>query len=174
MERWSFFVWYPPGHLWCEPLAWEPGGWTSLLCCINNRVRATPLHGQRRLGMAGEQVVHKGGLVMDFGLFPVSDTAALVLVELLRIPSGYRSWHLLAWELGDLWDVSILFLDSLQDLEVAPLMAALCLLPPSKLLHMGADVLLITGFRGGGWRGGRGSVLGIIQAHIRCRTRTWV
>ena len=59
-------------------------------------------------------------------------------------------------ELGDLWDVPILFLDSLQDSEVTPLVGAMCMSPPSWLSHTGADVLLTTGFWGG--LNGRGQV----------------
>ena len=93
---WTFTVWYPP-HVPCvEPIAWTPRGGTPLLCCINDRVRAAPYHGMRRSGIAGEQVVCEGGLVLDFGLFPASEPTAQVLVELSGSPSGYGSCCLLA------------------------------------------------------------------------------
>ena len=93
---------------------------------------------------------------MDFGLFPASEPAALVLVESSESLSGYGSRRLSARELGDLWDVPILLLDSLSDAEVTGLMEGICQSPPSKLLHTGADLLLTAGFRGGSDREGRG------------------
>ena len=156
MGRWSFAVWYPPGCPWVESLEWEPRGGTPLLCCVNNRVAACPFLGPCQSGVAGECVVQEGGLVLDFGLFPASDPGARLLVESSGSPSGYGSRMLSARELGDLWDVPILFLDSLSDLEVGVLMAAICRFPPSKLLHTGADLLLTSCFRGG---------LGVMQGH---------
>jgi hypothetical protein len=142
-------VWYPPGRTWCKPLPWEPRGGTPLLCVVNDRARAVPFSGPRLMGVAGEWVVQVAGLVMDFGLFPASDPSALALVESSGCPSRYGARRLKARELGDLWDVPILLLDSLQDWEVTSLMEVLCLSPPLRLLHTGADVLLTTGFRGG-------------------------
>ena len=138
--RWMFTVWYPPHARFVEPIAWTPCGGTPLLCCVNDRVRAAPYHGQRRSGIAGERVVHEGGLVLDFGLFPASEPAALVLVESSGSPLGYGSRRLSARELGDLWDMPILLLDSLSDAEVTGLMEGICQSPPSKLLHTGADL----------------------------------
>ncbi len=93
---------------------------------------------------------------MDFGLFPASDLEARVLLESSASPSGYGTCSLLARELGDLWDVPILFLDSMSDLEVTGLMAVICKSPPSKLLHTGADLLLTSVFRGGlAWKEGQ-------------------
>jgi len=60
--RWTFTVWYPPHARCVEPIAWTPRGGTPLLCCVNDRVRMAPYHGQRRSGIAGEQVVQEGGL----------------------------------------------------------------------------------------------------------------
>jgi hypothetical protein len=88
--------------------------------------------------------------VLDFGLFPVSDPSARVIVESSLSPSGYGSRRLTAWELGDLWDVPILLLDSLLETDVGLLMAAIYISPPSKLLHTGADLLLTAVFQGGG------------------------
>jgi hypothetical protein len=96
-------------------------------------------------------VVREGGLVLDFGLFPASEPTAWVLVEASGSPSGYVSRCLSAREVGDLWDVPILLLDSLSDAEVTGLMEGICQSPPSKLLHTGADLLLTAGFRGGCW-----------------------
>jgi hypothetical protein len=87
--------------------------------------------------------------VLDFGLFLASNLEARVLLESSVSPSEYRSCSLSARELGDLWDVPILFLDSLLGLEVTGLMANICKSPPSKLLHTGADLLLTSAFRGG-------------------------
>jgi hypothetical protein len=154
--RWTFTVWYPPHTQCVEPIAWTPHGGTPLLCCVNDRVRAAPYHGQRRSSIAGERVVREEGLVLDFGLFPASEPAAQVLVESSGSPSGYGSRHLSAQELGDLWDVPILLLDSLSDAEVTGLMEGICQSPPSKLLHTGADLLLTAGFRGGSDSNGRG------------------
>ena len=94
--------------------------------------------------------------MLDFGLFSASEHAAQVLVESSGSPSGYGSRRLSARELGDLWDVPILLLDSLSDSEVTVLMEGICQSPPSKLLHTGADLLLTAGFRGGSDREGRG------------------
>jgi hypothetical protein len=146
--RWVLAVWYPPGYPWVEPLTWEPRGGTPLLCCVNDRVAARPFLGTRRTGVAGICVERENGLVLDFGLFPASDLTARVLLESSGSPSGYGSRSLSARELGDLWDVPILFMDSLSDQEVGDLMGAICRTPPSKLLHSGADLLLTSCFRG--------------------------
>ena len=87
--------------------------------------------------------------MLDFGLFPDSEPVAKVLVESSGSPSEYGSCSLSARELGDLWDVPILLLDSLSDAEVMGLMDGICQSPPSKLLHTGADLLLRASFRGG-------------------------
>ncbi len=142
-------MWYPPGHPWCKPVVWELRGGTPLLCCVNDRVRSLPFLGKRPVGVAGKRVERVDELVLDFGLFPASAPSARVLVESSGSPTGYGSRGLSGRELGDLWDVPILFLDSLHDAEVSALMGGLCLTPPSWLLHTGADVLLTTGFRGG-------------------------
>ncbi len=120
--------------------------------------------------MAGERVVSEEGLVLDFGLFPASDPEARVLLESSASPSGYRSRSLLARELGNLWDIPILFLDSLSDLEVRELMAIICKSPPSKLLHTGADLLLTSVFRGGlAWREGQeGHTAGAVPGPRPC------
>ena len=55
--RWTFTVWYPPHARCVEPIAWTPCEGTPLLCCVNDRVRMAPYHGQRRSGIAGERVV---------------------------------------------------------------------------------------------------------------------
>ena len=86
---------------------------------------------------------------MDFGLFPASDPTARVLLESSGSPSGYGARSLSARELGDLWDVPNLFMDSLSNQEVGDLMSAICRTLPSKLLHSGADALLTSCFRGG-------------------------
>jgi hypothetical protein len=134
--RWTFMVWYPPHAQCVEPIAWTPHGGTLLLCCVNDRVRAAPYHGQRRSGIAGERVVREGGMVLDFGLFPASEPTAQVLVKSSGSPSRYGS------------HVPILLLDSLSDTEVTGLMEGICQSPPSKLLHTGADLLLTAAFRG--------------------------
>ena len=154
--QWYFVVWYPPGHPFVEPLIWEPRSGTPLLCSVNDRVQARPYAGTRPSGVvAGEQVLRKDGFVLDSGLFPASEPNALVLLEASSSPSGYGSRCLTARELGNLWDVPILFLDSLSDLEVTGLMKNICRSPPSKLLHTGADLLLTSVFRGGFKRGQR-------------------
>ena len=145
-----------------EPLAWEPRGGTPLLCCVNDRVAARPFLGTRRSGIAGKCVEREEGFILDFGLFPASNLTAQVLLESSGSPSGYGLRSLSARELGDLWDVPILFMESLTDQEVGDLMGAICRTPPSKLLHSGADLLLTNGFRGGlgGGLEGRGSLPG--------------
>ncbi len=145
-SRWDLAVWYPSGYPWVEPLTWKPRGGTPLLCCVNNRVAARPLLGTRRTGVAGQGIEQEHGFISDFGLFPAWDPTAQVLLESSGSPSGYGSRSLLARELGDLWDVPILFMDYL---EVGDLMSAICRTPPSKLLHTGADLLLTEGFQGG-------------------------
>jgi hypothetical protein len=128
---------------------WEPRGGTPLLVCVNDRVQALPYLGQCPVGMAGEWVEQVDGLVLDVGLFPASAPSAQVLVETSGSPTGYGSWGLSGRESGNLWDMPILCLDSLQDVEVTALMGTICLSPPSWLLHTGADVLLTMGFQGG-------------------------
>ena len=142
-----------------EPLTWEPRGGTPLLCCVNGREYARPFLGPRGSEAVGSGVVRTEGLVSDFGLFLASDPSARVIVESSLSPSGYGSRRLTARELGNLWDVPILFLDSLPDSAVGALMGAICATPPSKLLHTGADLLLTDFFRGGrvGRAGGKGS-----------------
>ena len=95
----------------------------------------------------------------DFGLFPASDPSARVIVESASSPLGYGLRRLTARELGNLWDVLILSLDSLPDSGIDALMGAICATPPSKLLHTGADLLLTVFFRGGrvGRARGKGS-----------------
>jgi len=132
-----------------EPLTWELRGGTLLLCCVNDRVASWPFLGTRRSGVAGKCVEWEEGVVMDFGLFPASDLTARVLLESSGSPSGYGLRSLSARELGDLWDVPILFMDFLLDQEVGDLMGAICRTPPSNLLHSGADLLLTSCFRGG-------------------------
>ena len=148
-----------------EPLTWEPRGGTPLLCCIDDRVAARPFLGTRRSGVAGQGVEQEDGFILDFGLFPASDLMAQVLLESSGSPSGNGSRSLSARELGGLWDVPILFLDSLTDQEVGDLMGAICRTPPSKLLHSGADLLLTNGFRGSfvGVLQGQGSLVGVLQ-----------
>jgi hypothetical protein len=90
-----------------------------------------------------------GWVCSDFGLFPASDPGAQVLLESLASPSGYGSCSLSARELENLWDVPILFLDSLADEEVTGLMGVICRSPPTKLLHTGTDLLLTSVFWGG-------------------------
>jgi hypothetical protein len=154
--KWTFVVWYPPGLPWVEPLTWEPRGGTPLLCCVNDREYARPFLGPRGSGAVGAVgavvagVVRTEGLVLDFGLFPASDPSARVIVETSSSPSGYGTRDLTVRELGNLWDIPILFLDSLPDPDVGGLMGAICASPPSKLLHTGADLLLTDFFRGGG------------------------
>jgi hypothetical protein len=123
--KWTFVVWHPPGLPWVEPLTWEPRGGTPLLCCVNDREYARPFLGPRGSGAVGAGgavvagVVGTEGLVLDFGLFSASDPSARVIVETLSSPSGYESRQLTARELGNLWDIPILFLDSLPASEVA-------------------------------------------------------
>ena len=128
--RWTFVVWYPPGHPWVEPLTWEPRGGTPLHCCVNDREYARPFLGPRGSGTVGAGVVRTEGLLLDFGLFPASDPSARVIVESSLSPSGYGSRRLTARELGNLWDFPILFLDSLPDTDVGALMGAICASPP--------------------------------------------
>ena len=154
--RGTFEVCYPPCRPWVEPLEGEPQGGTPLLCCVNDRVPARPFLGPCHSGVAGECVVREEGLVLNFGLFPASEPDAWVLLESSGSPSGYGLRTLSARELDDLWDVPILFMDSLSDPEVGELMAAICRSLPSKLLHSGANLLLTSCFRGG---------LGVMQGH---------
>ena len=94
-------------------------------------------------------MIRVNGLVLDLGLFPASEPSARVLVATADSPSGYGSRRLSGRELGDLWEVPILLLDTLRDSEVLHLMEAICVSPPSRLLHTCADLLLTDGFRGG-------------------------
>ena len=165
--HWTFVVWYPPGHHWVEPLTWEPRGGKPLLCCVNDREYARPFLGPRGSGAAGSGVVRAEGLVSDFKLFQASDPSARVIVESSSSPSGYGSRRLTARELGNLWDVPIIFLDSLPDSDVGALMGAICATPPSKLLHTGADLLLTDFFRGGRVGRARGKGSGEGRAGVR-------
>ena len=144
---------------------WVPRRGTPLFCCVNNREYARPFLGPRGAGAAGASIVG-GELVVDSGLFPASNLLARVIVELSTSPSGYGSRRLTAHELGNLWDVPILFLDSLPETDVDALMGAICASLPSKLLHTGADLLLTSRFQGGrvGREHGRGSASGQVNA----------
>ncbi len=103
-----------------------------MLCCVNNRKYARPFLGPRGLEAAGSGVVRTEGLVLDL---------ARVIVELSSSPSGYGLRRLTARELGNLWGVPILFLNSLPETDMGALMGAICASPPSKLLYTGADLL---------------------------------
>ncbi len=140
----------PPGPPLGEASHVGATGGTPLLCCVYDRKYATLFLRQQRTGAAGEWVVRGEGLVLDFGLFPASDPLVWVIVESLLSPLGYGSRRLTARDLGDLWDVPILLLDSLLEMDIGLLMAAICTSPPSKLLHTGADLLLTAVFLGGG------------------------
>ena len=78
---------------------------------------------------------------MDFGLFLASDPLARVIVESSSSLLGYGLRRLTARELGNLWGVPILFLNSLPETDMGALMGAICASPPSKLLYTGADLL---------------------------------
>ena len=111
-----------------------------MLCCVKDRKYATLFLGQHRTGMAGERVIRTEGLVLESGLFPESDPSAWVIVKLLLSPLGYGSWCLTVQELGDLWDVPILLLDSMSEADIGALMMAICASRPYRLLHTGADL----------------------------------
>ena len=145
---------------------WVPRRGTPFFCCVNDREYARPFLGPRGAGAAGASIVRAEGLVVDSGLFPASNPLARVIVESSTSPSGYGSRGLTAHELGNLWEVPILFLDSLPETDVDALMGAICASPPSKLLHTGADLLLTSSFWGGGVgrERGRGSASGQVSA----------
>ena len=142
-------VWYPPLLPFSEPLPVAPQAWFPLFCYVRDREAAvhhpTPPSG----GIAVPKVVRSEGLVQDWGLFPASDLEAQVLVQCSSSPSGYGARRLTGMELGGLWDLPISIMDALPPSEAEFMLRAFCKTAPTKVLLVGADLLLSTFFRGG-------------------------
>lgn len=67
-------------------------------------------------------------------------------------PTGYGTRSLSEAELGDLWDISIRYLEKFDfgaDSPHLPSFRSLLRSPPAKFLELGADQLLTGSFRGG-------------------------
>jgi hypothetical protein len=94
-------------------------------------------------------VVRSDGIVQLCGLFPASDRSARVLVPATSSPTGIGSRSLSLMELGGLWDIPILVMDSLVGPAAGDIYRALFDTPPTKSLLVGADSLLTTSIRGG-------------------------
>jgi hypothetical protein len=88
-------------------------------------------------------------IVHQWGLFPGSNLNVEVLLAASGSPSGMGVQQLSSMELAALWDVPILFSNSLNNEEKTMLLRALCTLAPAKVLFAGTYALLTTLFRGG-------------------------
>ena len=85
----------------------------------------------------------------QFGLFPAHNLSADVLLAASASPLGMGVRNLTWQELGLLWDVPILCMDSLAQDKMEEFIAAVCVSAPAKVLFSGTDALLTTLFRGG-------------------------
>ena len=154
---WAIVVWYPPG---IQPSVQIPLGsqpWFPMQACINDRnhVRWVPgtIH-EPDIGPTKEVIrLCVGGqvdVVYQFGLFPAHNLSADVLLAASASPSGMGVRKITWPELGLLWDVPILCMDSFQQGQMEEFLAAVCTSAPAKVLFSGTDALLTTSFRGGG------------------------
>ena len=155
---WSLVAWYPPFFEVPTPLPVVADMWFPLWCYVNDREHASPHIGKQPAVVATPAVVRSEGLVQLCGLFPASDRSARVLVPATSSPTGLGSRSLSLMELGGLWDIPILVMDSLVGPAAGDIYRALFDTPPTKSLLVGADSLLTTSFRGG-LQGSQGSVL---------------
>ena len=147
--------------------------WFPLWCYVNDREHASPHIGKQPAVAATPAVVRSEGLVQLCGLFPASDRSARVLVPATSSPTGLGSRSLSLMELGGLWDIPILVMDSLVGPATGDIYRALFDTPPTKSLLVGAVSLLTTLFRGGLQglhsvlqKGGKG---GVIWESLRVR-----
>ncbi len=90
-----------------------------------------------------------GGVIQAWGLFPISDLQATVLLAASGSPLGWGTCTLSKLELAALWDVPILVLDSLSGGEDYGILRGFCASAPGKVLFAGTDALLTTSFQGG-------------------------
>ncbi len=153
---WAIVVWYPPGILPCDqiPLGSQP--WFPMQACVNDRTHARWVSSdvlEPDIGLKNEvvrfQVEGHADVLYQFGLFPAHDLSAEVLLAASASPSGMGVRKLTRDELGLLWDVPILCIDSLQQDQMEDFIAAVCTSAPAKVLFSGTDALLTTSFRGG-------------------------
>jgi hypothetical protein len=97
-----------------------------------------------RLCVGGQvEVVHQ------FDLFPAHNLSADVLLAALASPLGMCVRKLTWQELGLLWDVPILCMDSLAQDKMEEFIAAVCVSASAKVLISGTGALLTTLFQGG-------------------------
>ena len=153
---WAIVVWYPPGTHPCDqiPLGSQP--WFPMQACVNDRTCARWVLDdapEPDMGLKKEvirlQVGGQADVLYQFGLFPAHDLSAEVLLAASASPSGMGVRKLTWDELGLLWDVPILCIDSLQQDQMEDFLAAVCTSAPAKMLFSGTDALLTTLFRGG-------------------------
>ena len=148
-ESGVWFAWYPPFFEVPTPLPVVAAMWFPLWCYVNDREHASPHIGKQPAVVATPAVVRSEGLVQLCGLFPASDRSARVLVPATSSPTGLGSRSLSLMELGGLWDIPILVMDSLVGPAAGDIYRALFDTPPTKSLLVGVDSLLTTLFRGG-------------------------
>ena len=86
---------------------------------------------------------------MSHGLFPSSSRNAKVHMTCATSPTGWGTRSLELTELGGLWDMPILFMDGLSGADDADIYHGILASAPGKVLHLGTDLLLTAGFRGG-------------------------
>jgi hypothetical protein len=90
-----------------------------------------------------------GGVIHQWGLFPVSNLRSRVLLAASGCPSGWGVRPLSWLELAALWDVPILVTDFMSEESDLLILWGFCASAPAKVLFAGADVLLTTLFGGG-------------------------
>ena len=153
---WAIVAWYPPGSQPCDqiPLGSQP--WFPMQACVNDRTHAKWVSADNLepdIGLKTEVIrLHVEGqadVLYQFGLFPAHNLRAEVLLAASASPSGMGVRSLTWQELGLLWDVPILCIDTLPQDQMENFLAAACTSAPAKVLFSGSDALLTTLFRGG-------------------------
>ena len=124
--------------------------------CVNDRTQARWVPAdilEPDIGLIKEvirlQVGGQDNVLYQFGLFPAHNLSAEVLLAASTSPSGMGVRKLTWQELGLLWNVPILCIDSLQQDQMEDFLATACTSAPAKVLFSGTDALLTTSFRGG-------------------------
>jgi hypothetical protein len=156
-------VWYPSTQLAPSPAPLVSLPWFPIRSLVMDRLAAMPVWANLTQANALPVVavvhlmanrVNEGrnlviGAVHQWGLFPVLVLSTPVLLSAVGSITGLGI-HPLSWpKLAALWDVPILILDRLLEALDVELLQGFCLLAPTKVLFVGADVLLTTSFRGG-------------------------
>ena len=91
-------------------------------------------------------------IVHQWGIFLALNLNVEVLLAASRSPSGMGVRLLSSMELASLWDIPIIFSDSLNKKYKTTLLRALCALAPAKVLFAGTNVFLTMLFLGGVWK----------------------